>query len=33
VGHEEYSILSVLENVSNHDREHAEQVKTILAAT
>ncbi len=33
MGHEEYSILSVLENVSNHDREHAEQVKTILAAS
>lgn len=33
MGHEEYSILSVLENVTNHDREHAEQVKTILAAS
>ncbi len=32
VGHEEYSILSVLENVSNHDREHAEQVRAILGA-
>ena len=33
LGHEEYSIISVLENVSNHDSEHAEQVKTILAAS
>jgi len=24
VGHEEYSVLSVLENVANHDGEHAE---------
>lgn len=32
VGHEEYSILSVLENGTNHDREHAEQVQTILSA-
>jgi len=32
VGHEEYSVLSVLENVANHDREHAEQVRSILAA-
>jgi uncharacterized damage-inducible protein DinB len=32
VGHEEYSVLSVLENVANHDREHAEQIRTILAA-
>jgi uncharacterized damage-inducible protein DinB len=31
VGHEEYSVLSVLENVANHDREHAEQIRTILA--
>jgi hypothetical protein len=32
VGHEEYSVLSVLENVANHDREHAEQIREILAA-
>lgn len=32
VGHEEYSILSVLENDANHDREHAEQVRVILSA-
>ena len=31
VGHEEYSILSVLENGTNHDREHAGQVQAILA--
>ena len=24
VGHEEYSVLSILENVASHDREHAE---------
>jgi len=30
VGHEEYSVLSVLENVANHDREHAEQIRAIL---
>ena len=29
-GHEEYSILSVLENAANHDREHAQQVRGIL---
>ena len=33
VGHEEYSVLSVLENVANHDREHAEQIRTILTLT
>ena len=32
VGHEEYSILSVLENGTNHDREHAGQVQAILKA-
>jgi uncharacterized damage-inducible protein DinB len=32
VGHEEYSVISVLENVANHDREHAEQIRTILAS-
>lgn len=33
MGHEEYSILSVLENVANHDREHAEQIKKTIAST
>ena len=33
LGHEEYSILSVLENVANHDREHAEQIDKIIAST
>ena len=32
VGHEEYSIISVLENTANHDREHAGQVQAILAS-
>ena len=32
LGHEEYSILSVLENVANHDREHAEQINKVLSA-
>lgn len=32
VGHEEYSVISVLENVANHDREHAEQIRAILAS-
>jgi uncharacterized damage-inducible protein DinB len=31
VGHEEYSVLSVLENVANHDHEHAEQIRTIVS--
>ncbi len=30
VGHEEYSVLSVLENVALHDREHAAQVEAIM---
>ncbi len=30
VGHEEYSILSLLENVALHDREHAAQVEAIV---
>ena len=30
VGHEEYSVLSLLENVVNHDREHGAQVRAIL---
>lgn len=32
LGHDEYSIASVLENVANHDREHAEQIHRTLAA-
>lgn len=32
VGHEEYSVLSVLENVAHHDREHAAQIKSIVDA-
>ena len=32
VGREEYSIISVLENTANHDREHAGQIQAILAA-
>ncbi len=30
VGHEEYSVLSVLENVALHDREHAAQLEAIV---
>jgi uncharacterized damage-inducible protein DinB len=30
VGHEEYSIASLLENVASHDREHAIQIRRIL---
>ena len=33
VGHEEYSILSLLENVTLHDREHGPQIREIVAAT
>ena len=32
VGHEEYSVLSVLENAASHDREHARQIQTIAGA-
>ena len=32
-GHDEYSVASVLENVANHDREHAEQVRRTLTAS
>lgn len=32
VGREEYSVLSVLENVAHHDREHAQQIRVIVAA-
>lgn len=31
IGHEEYSVLSILENVASHDREHAEQIRKTLA--
>ena len=31
IGHEEYSVLSVLENEANHEREHAAQIKSILS--
>ncbi len=33
VGHEEYSVLSLIENVTLHDREHGPQIQEILAAT
>lgn len=33
VGHEEYSVISVLENVANHDHEHAEQIRAIVSAS
>lgn len=33
VGHEEYSVLSVIENVELHDREHAAHIERIMAAT
>jgi uncharacterized damage-inducible protein DinB len=32
LGREEYSVLSVLENVAHHDREHAQQIRSIVAA-
>lgn len=31
LGREEYSVLSVLENVAHHDREHGQQVRSIVA--
>jgi uncharacterized damage-inducible protein DinB len=31
IGHEEYSVLSVLENEAHHEREHAAQIKSILS--
>jgi len=31
VGREEYSVLSVLENAAHHDREHAGQIRSIVA--
>jgi len=30
MGFEEYSIVSMLENESNHEREHAAQIKKTL---
>jgi len=30
IGHEEYSVLSILENVAGHDREHAEQIRKTI---
>ena len=33
LGQEEYSILSVLENEINHEREHAEQVQVVVSST
>ena len=32
IGREEYSVLSVLENAAHHDREHAQQIRSIVAA-
>jgi hypothetical protein len=32
VGHEEYSVVSLLENTVSHDREHAGQIAAIVAA-
>lgn len=31
MGHEEYSVFSVLENVVNHDHEHSGQIRAIMA--
>jgi uncharacterized damage-inducible protein DinB len=31
IGHEEYSVLSLLENTANHDREHTAQVQAIAS--
>ena len=33
IGHEEYSVISILENAVSHDREHTTQVREILAAS
>jgi uncharacterized damage-inducible protein DinB len=33
IGHEEYSVLSLLQNEVNHEREHAAQMGEILATT
>ncbi len=31
VGHEEYSVLSLIENVTLHDREHGPQIQNIVS--
>ena len=31
IGQEEYSVISLLENEINHEREHAEQVRALVA--
>ncbi len=33
LGREQYSVMSVLENVADHDHEHAGQIDRIIAAT
>src|SRR2546428_8964776 len=33
VGHEEYSVLSLLENIAHHDGEHTGQIHSILDAS
>src|SRR2546428_8101913 len=30
VGHEEYSVISLLENIAHHDGEHTDQIRAIL---
>ena len=32
LGHEEYSVLSIMENAASHDREHAGQIRTIAGS-
>jgi uncharacterized damage-inducible protein DinB len=32
LGRDEYSVLSVLENVANHDHEHLQQIRQIVSA-
>lgn len=32
IGHEEYSVLSILENVAAHDLEHAEQIRKTVTS-
>ena len=31
IGHEEYSVLSILENVASHDHEHADQIRKTVS--
>ena len=33
IGHEEYSVLSILENVASHDREHADQIQKTISGS